>query len=75
MERDPLAKRNGYTAQSYCDTLEEGLLPQYLPGQIFMQDNTPIHKAILMREFLMDHGIYTMDWPPYSPDLNPIEHL
>jgi transposase len=40
-----------------------------------MQDNVPIHKAILMREFLMDHRIYTMDWPPYSLDLNPIEHL
>ena len=23
----------------------------------------------------MDHGIWTLEWPPYSPDLNPIEHL
>jgi transposase len=23
----------------------------------------------------MDHGIWTIDFPPYSPDLNPIEHL
>jgi transposase len=21
------------------------------------------------------HGVATADWPPYSPDLNPIEHL
>jgi hypothetical protein len=24
---------------------------------------------------MADHAVRTMDWPPYSPDLNPIEHL
>jgi transposase len=22
-----------------------------------------------------EHGIWVMDWPPHSPDLNPIENL
>lgn len=40
-----------------------------------MQDNTPIHTSIKVKEWLMSHGIVTVDWPQYSPDLNPIEHL
>lgn len=40
-----------------------------------MQDNAPIHNGRQVQNFLMGHGIWTMDWPPYSPDLNPKEHL
>jgi transposase len=28
-----------------------------------------------MRDFLAEYHIRTIDWPAYSPDLNPIEHL
>ncbi len=35
----------------------------------------PIHTSRLAREWLAEHGIDVMEWPPYSPDLNPIEHL
>jgi len=55
--------------------LEKGLLPSYLPGQIFQQDNAPIHNARYTRNWIESHGIWTIEWPPYSPDLNPIEHL
>ena len=40
-----------------------------------MQDNVPIHKSNISRDWLDIHNINTIDWPPYSPDLNPIEHL
>jgi transposase len=39
----------------------------------FMQDNAPIHKAAIIRDFLKGNGISKLEWPPYSPDLNPIE--
>ena len=41
----------------------------------FLQDNAPQHKSILVRTWLFNHGIQCIDFPPYSPDLNPIENL
>jgi hypothetical protein len=75
MERDFESKKHGYSGRSYTQTLEEGLLPQYRPGQMFMQDNAPIHNSKWTKDWLETHGIWTIDWPPYSPDLNPIEHM
>jgi hypothetical protein len=74
MERDPTAQREGYTAASYVDTLEEGLLPIY-NGETFQQDNALVHTARFTTAWFNRQGIYVLpSWPPYSPDLNPIEH-
>jgi hypothetical protein len=75
MRRDPTSLRGGYSASSYLETLEEGLLLHYKPGDIFMQDNAPIHTANVTKRFFEDHGVWVLDWPPFSPDINPIEHL
>jgi transposase len=40
-----------------------------------LQDNAPTHKARVTQKWLHDHGITCLDFPPYSPDLNPIENL
>ena len=41
-----------------------------------MQDNASIHRAIKVRNWFEENGIAQIeDWPPYSPDLNPIEHI
>jgi len=42
---------------------------------IFQQDNTPVHKAAVVMDFFKKYNIQVEDWPPYSPDLNPIEHV
>lgn len=42
---------------------------------IFQHDNAPSHTAIIVREALDEMQIEVMDWPPISPDLNPIENL
>jgi transposase len=40
-----------------------------------LQDNDPKHKSNLVQTWLFNHGISLLDFPPYSPDLNPIENL
>jgi transposase len=43
----------------------------------FLQDNDghPKHKSREVQTWLHNKGIACIDFPPYSPDLNPIEHL
>ena len=41
----------------------------------FQQDNAPIHTSVYTRERLQSRQIQTFPWPPYSPDLNLIEHV
>ena len=40
-----------------------------------MQDNASIHTAYKVHHWFGNYGVEVMQWPPYSPDLNPIEHL
>ena len=75
LERDFDSKKHGYSAKSYIDCLKDNL-PQHLePGLLFMQDNAPIHTARATLKWLEDNNVVVIEWPPYSPDLNPIEHL
>lgn len=42
---------------------------------VFMQDNARVHTAAHVTNWLDVGNIQVMDWPPYSPDLNPFEHV
>ncbi|GFS52886.1 transposable element Tcb1 transposase [Trichonephila clavipes] len=42
---------------------------------LFMDDNARSHRADIVDECLQSEDITRMDWPAYSPDLNPIEHV
>ncbi|GFW90036.1 transposable element Tc3 transposase [Trichonephila clavipes] len=42
---------------------------------LFMDDNARHHRANIVDECLQSEDITRMDWPAYSPDLNPIEHV
>jgi len=41
----------------------------------FLQDNDPKHRSNLVKKWLHDKGVQCIDFPPYSPDCNPIENL
>jgi transposase len=40
---------------------------------IFQQDNAPAHKKASVTAFLSEQNFETLEWPPQSPDLSPIE--
>ncbi|GFX00436.1 transposable element Tcb1 transposase [Trichonephila clavipes] len=42
---------------------------------LFMDDNARPHQSNIVDECLEWEDITRMDWPAYSPDLNPIEHV
>ena len=42
---------------------------------ILQQDNARPHVARVCQDFLADNNIAQLAWPPYSPDLTPIEHM
>ncbi|GFU63171.1 transposable element Tcb1 transposase [Trichonephila clavipes] len=42
---------------------------------LFMDDNAHPHRENIVDECLQSEDITRMDWPAYSPDLNPIEHV
>jgi transposase len=45
------------------------------PGLQLMQDNAPGHHGKKTQEELRNRNIHPIFWPPYSPDLNPIEKI
>ena len=66
----------------YKQLLTQSLLPMFnefeelFDGDWYlMQDNAPCHTAASVREFLAEKGVDFIEWPPYSPDLNPIENV
>jgi transposase/uncharacterized protein (DUF2267 family) len=42
---------------------------------IFQHDNDPKHKSNLIKNYLAEQEYQVMEWPPQSPDLNPIENM
>lgn len=66
--------------------LDEILVKELLPwatahfggsNWTFQQDSAPAHKAKLVQDWLKAHTndfISPKEWPPYSPDLNPLDY-
>jgi transposase len=42
---------------------------------IYQQDNAPAHKKREVVDFLAAQDFQTLEWPPQSPDLSPIEWI
>lgn len=77
MHGDPSSPRGGVTSLVVRSTYST-YLPVILSNRSFanfMHDNASTHTAHIVRDLLGDIGVEVMQWPPHSPDLNPIENL
>jgi transposase len=54
--------------------IEQDLLPQLPPQSVVIMDNATFHQSPDMQNMLQKAGHTLLYLPPYSPDLNPIEH-
>ncbi len=54
--------------------LEQCLLPQLQPGDIIVTDNASFHHSHSIDQVVAAAGCEVWYLPPYSPDLNQIEH-
>ena len=52
----------------------QDLLPQLPEKSVVIMDNASFHKGETMQKALKEAGHTLLYLPPYSPDLNPIEH-
>ena len=72
----PLIKLTGNVDRfAYIDLIDTVVAPYLGEDMIFQHDNAPVHKARDVKDFLKEKNINVMDWPPQSPDLNPIENM
>ncbi|CAG8532571.1 2493_t:CDS:2 [Scutellospora calospora] len=66
-----------FTNTICCVLWRQGLESQRLTNVdfIFQHDNDLKHISDIVTDWLDEKGIEVLTWSPYSPDLNPIEHL
>ncbi|WP_230390224.1 transposase [Piscirickettsia salmonis] len=66
----------GYCNNNVCQAyIDQCLIPCLSPGETVIMDNASFHKSKGVKEAIEDAGCHLLFLPPYSPDLNPIEHV
>ncbi|QNR81460.1 transposase [Piscirickettsia salmonis] len=66
----------GYCNANVCQAyIDQCLIPCLSPGETVIMDNASFHKSKGVKEAIEDAGCHLLFLPPYSPDLNPIEHV
>lgn len=58
----------------FNEWIMQDLLPKLPPNSVIVMDNATFHKSQEMKEALEKENHAILYLPPYSPDLNPIEH-
>ena len=70
----PLTFEGSCNRQVFEKWLEEMLIPKLKPGQLVILDNATFHKSEKITQLVTLARCQLTYLPPYSPDLNKIEH-
>ena len=54
---------------------EKHLIPGLAPGTVIIMDNASFHRKKRLSELAEEYNVKIVFLPPYSPELNPIEHF
>jgi transposase len=61
-------------ADTFCGWTAQDLLPKLPATSVIVMDNATFHKRQDIQNLIRKSGHILEFLPPYSPDLNPIEH-
>lgn len=71
---EPFLFEGPCNAEVFNGWLERQLAPLLNESHVVMMDNVAFHKGKTTAELIHHTGAALLFLPPYSPDLNPIEH-
>ena len=71
---EPLIYEGNMDTIFFNNYLEKMLLPNLEVGKVIVMDNASYHKSKKTQELIEEKGCQLIYLPPYSPDLNNIEH-
>lgn len=67
--------KGGVNGAAFVAWIRDKLARRLKPGSLVVMDQLSVHRMASVREELAKHGAKPLFLPPYSPELNPIEHL
>lgn len=70
----PMLFKGSLDAVGFEGWLSIFLLPSLRIPSILIMDNAPIHRKTIIKKLVEEAGHQVVFLPPYSPDLNDIEH-
>ena len=71
----PLQYKGMMHSQFFEAWFEKHLMPQLKQGTVVVMDNASFHRKNQLKYIAEKHGVEIIFLPPYSPELNPIEHF
>jgi transposase len=72
--RAMMAYEGGTTREAFLHFVRKALVPALRKGDVVVMDNLKTHYCEGVREAIEARGASVLYLPPYSPELNPIEH-
>jgi len=68
-----------FSSKDYIQLLKTSAVPisklNYGKDFVFQEDNSSVHKAKVVKDFMKRSEINILEWPPKSPDLNIVEDI